>query len=100
MTWMLMPFSASVSNILRATPTCERMPTPMIEVFRAIHDTFPEPVELPSEEGAAEVPTEPAGETDASPDAPVPAEQAPAEEAAPAEDAPAEEAPAEDATGN
>ena len=26
--WMLMPSSASVRNILLATPTCERMPTP------------------------------------------------------------------------
>ena len=66
----------------------------------AVTEGMPEPVELPSEEGAAEVPTDPAGETDASTDAPVPADQAPAEEAAPAEDAPAEEAPAEDTTGN
>ncbi len=66
----------------------------------AVTEGMPEAVEIPSEEDTLEVPTEPAGETDASTDAPVPAEQAPAEEAAPAEDAPAEEAPAEDTTGN
>ncbi len=46
--WMLMPSSDSVRNILLATPTCERMPTPTTDTF----DTFGSPDTLAARRAA------------------------------------------------
>lgn len=34
--WMLMPSSAKVRNMVEATPTCERMPTPTIDTLHTV----------------------------------------------------------------